>query len=206
MTQILSSILLAVTLAVSGPFAPGARAESPRMARANAQALKLAAVEGQMSWEDQDAWSSHLDAMDALLAKYPAPVQLLCLSNGREGSYERFRITDLATGANLGGETSYDNCRQLLSVQNQNLLCVSNGSSGVYEEFGMYDLSRKYTVGGFTGMRICQTLVTTARLTLVCLSNGRTSTYEKFHLYNRGLERQLGGDVSLDQCISLLTN
>jgi hypothetical protein len=179
-------------------------AESYRLGRFQNQATKFAAVESQMGLADQRALDEHLDAIEAVLARYPAPLQLLCLSNGREAPYEKFRITDASTGAALGGETTLDTCRQLLSVQNQNLMCVSNGQNGVYEEFAVYDLGRKYTIGGFTAIKTCQALVSTARLTLVCLSDGRTSTYEKFHLYNRSLERTLGGAVSMDQCISTL--
>lgn len=179
----------------------GAAIAQGRADRLQAQAQKLASVEYQLSPRDQQALDHHLAAIEQILARFQSGATLTCLSNGSPGTYERFFVTDPSTGAKIEKATTLENCRQIVSVQNQGLICASNGSPGSYEKFGLYDLGRRQRKAGDTTLQSCLTIVSQSAANFTCQSNSQAGSYEKFHLYNRQLDKAIGGDTTLEQCL-----
>lgn len=207
MHSIARALALPMLLLAAPAFANHSRAD-----QLAALALKLGAVERQLSPGELDSLDRHIAGIERALARAnpsgpPGPPgatgpKLACLSNGQSGSYEKFTLSDPATGAPYGKATSMQNCQQLLTVQSQGLLCVSNGESGSYEKFGLYDLARNKLLPGWTKLASCQSLVQRASGPFVCKSNGESGSYEKFQLYNRETEKALGGQTGFDQCLA----
>jgi hypothetical protein len=183
-------------------FSSITQAASPRIERLQAQVQKLTAVESQLSTDEVHAIDYYIGGIENALSKYQSSAQLVCLSNGESGVYEKFQITDPNSGAVIGGLTTFETCKQLIASQSQNLICLSNGEAGIYEKFGPYDVVRKTQNGGVTELKTCLSLVSQATPMLMCLSNGEAGIYEKFHLWNRNLAKVLGGDTQLMQCLT----
>jgi hypothetical protein len=197
---------LSMLLLATHSFAQSSRAE-----RLQSQSKKLSTIERQLSPFDQENLDRHIAGIDRVLRDYEratggATVSLTCLSNGQQGSYEKFTITDSSSGTPIGKSSALATCQQLLTVQNQSLICVSNGEAGSYEKFGVYDLGRKVQAGGMTNLKSCQRLVQSAKPAFVCQSNGQAGSYEKFKLYNRETDKVLGGETALEQCVSSIPN
>jgi hypothetical protein len=183
-----------------------ASAGGARTERLRALAQKLNSVEGQVNLGDQQGLDAHMDAIEKILNGYQAAASLTCVSNGQQGSAERFTITDTATGTPIAKPTTLATCKQLLAVQNHDLICVSNGEFGSAERFDVYDIARKRSKNAYTDIKNCQTLVTRANATFVCQSNAQYGSAERFHLYNRVQDKVLGGDTTLDQCLGSIPN
>lgn len=133
----------------------GAAIAQGRADRLQAQAQKLASVEYQLSPRDQQALDHHLAAIEQILARFQSGATLTCLSNGSPGTYERFFVTDPSTGAKIEKATTLENCRQIVSVQNQGLICASNGSPRSYEKFHLYNRQLDKAIGGDTTLEQC---------------------------------------------------
>lgn len=188
-----------------------AQAQARRSEQLKAQAQRLAAVESQLNRDDRESIEHYIEKIDRVISGYHVQAQagaapLVCLSNGQQGNYERFTITDAAAGVPVEKGTSMATCKLLLTVQNQGLICASNGEQGNYERFGVYDLARKAVKGGRTNIKSCQALVTGAKGPFVCQSNGEQGNYEKFVLYNRDTDKALGGGTTLEQCLAAIPN
>jgi hypothetical protein len=212
----MNAVAVAVVFAVSGQ----AMAQTRLSERMTALAQRLAGVEGQMNRDDREQLEHHLDRIEQQLRMFQGPgggapvaggaaggpVSLTCLSNGQQGSYERFKLSDLSTGAALDKGSMLATCKQLAAVQNANLVCTTNGEQGSYERFGLFDLAKKQPIKGFTSLKSCLSLVSGARGSVVCTSNGEQGSYEKFHLFNRDSGKVLGGDTTLEQCQGAIPN
>lgn len=150
----LSLAVVSVLFIASHAWAEGKRSE-----RLQAQAQKLAAIESQLRSDDLQSLDHHLAGIDRVLRNYQSVAALTCLSNGESESYERFKITDPATGIAIEKLTSLQTCRQLLTVQNEGLICVSNGERGSYEKFHLYNRDADKPLGGDTQLEACLTSI-----------------------------------------------
>lgn len=132
----MNAVAVAVVFAVSGQ----AMAQHRLADRMQALAQKLASVENKLKNEDYESVEHQLDRIDSVLRDVPAPAataSLTCLFNGEQGSYERFKLSDLSTGARGA------------------VVCASNGEQGRYERFHLYSRALDKPLGGNTSLQQC---------------------------------------------------
>lgn len=169
----------------------------------------LSRVEGQLHPRDADDVRFELQRIARILERYGRPgpgVELICLSNGESGVWEKFYLYDANSNARLGGSTTRETCESLRNSARNALICLSNGESGVWEKFTPYDLSSKGTVGGATKLDTCKTLTERSTMNFMCTSNGEGGVWEKFTLYNRMQRSNLGGATTLEACVGSMPN
>lgn len=169
---------------------------------------KLDHVADQLSTRDADHIRRLLEEIDWTLSNYQDPVrrQLLCVSNGDTGGFEKFGVYDAAKRAIVGGYTSKANCQSVIAGQNVDLICVSNGDTGGFEKFTIYDLNIQENIGGSTSLSKCQNVVSKANRLFVCASNGDTGGFEKFQIFDRSHGQSVGGPTSLENCLAAISH
>jgi hypothetical protein len=173
--------------------------------QAHSIANMLSRVESQLHPRDAEEIRYNLQRTARLLERYgrvDGPSELICLSNGESGVWEKFYLYDAATNSRLGGATKRETCESLRNSARNSLICLSNGESGVWEKFTPYDLRAKANTGGATQLNTCQTLTERSTMNFMCISNGESGVWEKFTLYNRIQRSSLGGQTSLEGCMS----
>ena len=126
---------------------------------------------------------------------------LVCVSDGGRGIFEKFQVTSTSTGLTLGVSTSFATCKKLVSHQNQGLACVSDGGTGVYQKFIVADFTNGATLGGWTQGITCLQLVKNATAQLTCASDGGAGAYERFQLFSRANRTNLGESISMGACV-----
>jgi hypothetical protein len=184
---------------------------------------KLLQVENRMNPVDRDKVAQLSLRIDVLANKYavgqPIPMpnplpfplpglipqnfgsQVICISNGDTGSFEKFRPILLSNNTALGGWTQKQTCEVLVSTATWNLMCLSDGDTGNFEKFVIYDKQNQQTLGGKTSFETCKTLISRSNPQLVCVSNGDNGSFEKFTLINLFNQQSIGGQTSLQNCI-----
>ncbi|MBC7691161.1 MAG: hypothetical protein H7222_05280 [Methylotenera sp.] len=207
-TLFATTLTLASIPALALGFVSTAHADTSRGEALQNQGIRLKSVERQLALQDQQILDYYLAAIDSVLSRYPSPMpsaSFMCISDGQSGPFERFTLTNTATGATLGNPTTLDTCRKLLLVQKYDLICLSNGENGPFEKFAPYDTVLGKFLGGPTAFKTCQTMVTRSEPSLLCTSNGEGGPFEKLSLYNRKLDRAIGGGTQLEQCLSTIS-
>src|SRR5665213_2464960 len=128
-----------------------ALADSSRSEYLQNQAQRLSRIENDLNPQDRDALDHYLAMIDRVIDHYrPSTPAYVCVSNGETGPFEKFTVTDPATGTHYGAETTLSSCKQAIQGVNQGLICASNGESGAFEKFVPLDLTRQKNLGGYT--------------------------------------------------------
>lgn len=194
--------LIALCALMLAPLAAHATIANQAQSIAN----QLNQVENRLHPRDAEEIRFSLDRVDQLLRRYGGnpggPSELICVSNGESGVWEKFFVYNPATNSNIGGATSNANCRDVIASQRNGLICLSNGENGVWEKFQTYDTRSNMNVGGNTALATCKQLTVRSSDSFLCVSNGENGVWEKFNLFNRIQRVNVGGSTSLDNCLS----
>lgn len=171
--------------------------------RAQGLTDRLGRIETSLRPADLRSIQYSLDSLQEILQHYDDDeADLICVSNGQPGSFEKF--TPWYDGKILGGGTDKVTCQKLVRTVNVGLICLSNGELGSFEKFAVYDLNLGKDLGGGTDLNSCLRTVSGARTRYVCLSNGELGSFEKFQLIDRRTGNGIGGETSLANCLEMI--
>jgi hypothetical protein len=131
---------------------------------------------------------------------------LMCLSNGQDSVFEKFRVYDSKKSVSIGNWSSKESCQfSVNSVNRLGLTCLSNGQDSVFEKFRIYDSQNSANVGIWSSKESCALAITKMNAKgMTCLSNGQDSVFEKFKLYNVRTNSSIGEWTSEESCLSSL--
>jgi len=167
---------------------------------------KVAQIEKQLTAEDVRHMEYLVGHLEDLLKNYTNEPEksFLCVSNGDNGSWEKFGVYSTFDSKVIGGYTSKLICQEIVKKVTFGLICLSNGENGSFEKFTPYDIQGKVFMGGATSLVSCFEVLKTSKSSMICLSNGENGSFEKFTIYDRLNKKYIGSQTSKENCLENL--